>query len=82
VLVKTTNQRNKQSGKRFLDGTAPLPDKAFTTALAHKEKLLEYDRTSEHRTRVIDDESDYFNTGNNWLAPKQRDQIRAREQEV
>ena len=40
-----TFPRNKQSGKRFLDGTAPLPDKAFTTAMAHKEKLLEYDRT-------------------------------------
>lgn len=40
-----TVPRNKQSGKRFLDGTAPLPDKAFTTAMAHKEKLLEYDRT-------------------------------------
>ena len=38
---------------------------------------------SEHRTRVIDDESDYFNTdGNKWLAPKQRDILRAREQEV
>lgn len=35
---------------------------------------------SEHRTRVIDDESDYFNTdGNKWLTPKQREDLRARE---
>ena len=38
-------QRSKQSGRGFLDGTAPLPDKAFTSAMAHKEKLLEFDRT-------------------------------------
>ena len=38
---------------------------------------------SEHRTRVIDDESDYFNTdGNKWLTPKQREALRAREQEL
>lgn len=36
---------------------------------------------SEHRTRVIDDESDWFGT-NKWLAPKQRDLIRAKEEEL
>ncbi|KAI9556441.1 hypothetical protein GHT06_016229 [Daphnia sinensis] len=80
---KPAPQRTKQSGRGFLDGTAPLPDKAFTTAMAHKEKLLEFDRTSEHRTRVIDDESDYFNAdGNKWLNPKQRDALRAKEREL
>lgn len=43
---KVPAPRTKQSNKKtFLDGTAPLPDKAFTTAMAHKEKLLEFDRT-------------------------------------
>lgn len=102
---KPAPQRSKQSGKGFLDGTAALPDKAFTTAMAHKEKLLEFDRTrfdgsslrsrktvrnwnglsfdSEHRTRVIDDESDYFNAdGNKWLNPKQRDALRSKEREL
>ena len=104
TLPKQPPQRTKQSGqKKFLDGTAPLPDKAFTTAMAHKEKLLEFDRTrfesvclvyryqihdfdplpSEHRTRVIDDESDYFNAdGNKWLNPKQRDALRAKEKQL
>ncbi|EFX82942.1 hypothetical protein DAPPUDRAFT_315992 [Daphnia pulex] len=86
ALLQSNNapaQRTKQSGRRFLDGTAPLPDKAFTTAMAHKEKLLEFDRTSEHRTRVIDDESDYFNADSNkWLNPKQRDALRTKEKEL
>lgn len=39
--------------------------------------------TSEHRTRVIDDESDYFNADSNkWLNPKQRDALRSKEQEL
>lgn len=45
---KAPPPRAKQSSKtvkKFLDGTAPLPDKAFKSAMAHKEKLLEYDRT-------------------------------------
>ena len=33
-----------------------------------KNKLLEYDRTSEKRTKVIDDESDYFAVDSDkWL---------------
>ena len=88
----------KKSGKAIAD-----PNAAFTNALAHKEKLLEYDRTrydytfihlvdifvivticnSGHRTRVIDDESDYFKSdANKWLNPKQKEVLRAREQEL
>jgi len=38
---------------------------------------------SEHRTRVIDDESDYFKSdANRWLDPKQKEMLRAREQEL
>lgn len=38
---------------------------------------------SEHRTRVIDDESDYFNADSNkWLNPKQRDALRTKEKEL
>ena len=42
-------------------------------ALANKERLLEYDANSEKRTRIIDDESDYFAVDTNkWLTPQQR----------
>lgn len=42
-------------------------------AIDHKNKLLDYDRTSAKRTQVIDDESDYFNTNSKWLNSNQRD---------
>ena len=42
-------------------------------ALENKERLLEYDANCEKRTRVIDDESDYFAVDTNkWLTPQQR----------
>lgn len=75
----------KKGGKKKSGNAAakPSPNEAFENALAHKERLLEYDRTSEHRTRVIDDESDYFKAdGNRWLNPKQKEILRAREQEL
>jgi len=75
----TANSTKKASKKKANQS----PNEAFTNALAHKEKLLEYDRTSEHRTRVIDDESDYFKSdANKWLNPKQKEMLKAREQEL
>ncbi|CAD5123771.1 DgyrCDS12081 [Dimorphilus gyrociliatus] len=45
-------------------------------AIEHKNKLLEFDETCAKRTRVIDDESDYFSTGvGTWLTKKERDAV-------
>ncbi|KAL4228260.1 Activating signal cointegrator 1 [Mactra antiquata] len=55
----------------------------FQKAEKHKEKLLEYDRTSVRRTQVIDDESDYFSTDSNqWLSTADRELLRKREEEL
>ncbi|KAM5173016.1 activating signal cointegrator 1 [Mantella aurantiaca] len=52
-------------------------------ALQHRDKLLEYDKTSVRRTHVIDDESDYFSTDSNqWLSKAEREALRKREQEL
>ncbi|NXT81893.1 TRIP4 protein, partial [Zapornia atra] len=52
-------------------------------ALKHKDKLLEFDRTSVRRTQVIDDESDYFATDSNqWLSKQEREALQRREQEL
>ena len=49
----------------------------------HKNTLLEYDRTSEKRTQVIDDESDYFSVDNDkWLNQEQRKKLKDREKEL
>ncbi|XP_051919102.1 activating signal cointegrator 1 isoform X2 [Hippocampus zosterae] len=52
-------------------------------AVQHKDKLLEYDRTSVKRTQVLDDESDYFATeSNQWLSTAERDKLRKKEEEL
>ncbi|CAI9558431.1 unnamed protein product [Staurois parvus] len=52
-------------------------------ALQHRDKLLEYDKTSVRRTHVIDDESDYFSTDSNqWLSMAEREALRKKEQEL
>ncbi|KJE91246.1 thyroid hormone receptor interactor 4 [Capsaspora owczarzaki ATCC 30864] len=56
---------------------------AYDKAVQHKNKLLEFDRTSAKRTQVIDDESDYFSADNNkWLTQAQKDALKAKEAEI
>jgi len=48
-----------------------------------KNKLLDYDRTSARRTKVIDDETDYYSSETNtWLSAKERDRLKSKEQEL
>ena len=49
-------------------------------ALAHKERLLEFDRTSAARTHIHDDQEDYFVTSTN-MWPTNEEQEDAREME-
>ncbi|GCB74312.1 hypothetical protein scyTo_0003401 [Scyliorhinus torazame] len=52
-------------------------------AVLHKDKLLEYDKTSARRTQVIDDESDYFAADSNqWLSKQEREALRKKEEEL
>ncbi|XP_060007677.1 activating signal cointegrator 1 isoform X2 [Lagenorhynchus albirostris] len=52
-------------------------------AIKHKDKLLEFDRTSIRRTHVIDDESDYFaSDSNQWLSKIEREALQKREEEL
>jgi hypothetical protein len=60
-----------------------LLKKLTNSAEIHKNTLLEYDRTSEKRTRVIDDESDYFSVDSDkWLTPEQRQKLKEREAQI
>ena len=49
------------------DSAAPS---SLRTAVAYKERLLEYDRTCQQRTKVFDDESDYYRA-TKWMSPEQ-----------
>merc|ERR1719193_274815 len=49
-------------------------------AIENKNRLLEYDINCERRTKVIDDESDYFHIDSNkWLTPEQREALKAKD---
>ncbi|XP_062618725.1 activating signal cointegrator 1-like [Saccostrea cucullata] len=54
----------------------------YEKAIQHKNKLLEFDKTSVRRTQVIDDESDYFSTDNRWLSNAERSKLKKREEEL
>ncbi|XP_076104447.1 activating signal cointegrator 1-like [Mytilus galloprovincialis] len=69
--------------KDFLPSSNSKINDGYQKALQHKDKLLDYDKTSARRTQVIDDESDYFATDSNrWLSNKEREKLRKREEEL
>ena len=67
-------------------------------ATEHKDRLIQFDRSSAARTKVIDDQTDYFNadankcththsfitplTHSRWLTPEERAAIRARDARI
>jgi len=60
----------------------PTGDAALDAAVAHKNKLLEFDRTSAARTHVFDDQSDYFaNATSVWLSDEERAAARVAAEE-
>ncbi|XP_046970213.1 activating signal cointegrator 1 [Vanessa cardui] len=69
------NAKTKSSAKlmeSLMDRSRP---KGWEAAVSHRNKLLEYDRTSERRTRVTDDDSDYFNANSVWLSGREREAL-------
>ncbi|BFZ02095.1 hypothetical protein BsWGS_05134 [Bradybaena similaris] len=71
------------SGPPVVSAPHSKSKQAFEQALQHRDKLLEYDRTSVRRTQVIDDECDYYATDSNqWLSSEDRDKLRTREEEL
>merc|ERR1711962_1366001 len=60
-----------------------LEAKQRMKAEAQKNRLLEFDRTSEKRTKVIDDESDYFSVdAYKWMTDDQKKKYKAKEEEI
>jgi hypothetical protein len=50
-------------------------------ALAHKNKLLEYDRTSAQRSYVYDDQADYFESSTSiWLSEAEQEMAREKDE--
>ena len=61
-----------------VEAVDPTQSAALKEALARKDRLLLFDRTSASRTRVLDDQGDYF-TSHNWLSREEREEGEAKE---
>ncbi|EFN68058.1 Activating signal cointegrator 1 [Camponotus floridanus] len=57
-------------------------DVLLKDSLKQRDKLLEFDRNSARRTKVIDDESDYYQSNNIWLSAEDREKLRKQESEA
>lgn len=56
--------------------------KGWEEAMAMRNKLLEYDQSSEKRTTVIDDECDYFKSNSVWLSDGERKKLKELEDKM
>jgi len=51
-------------------------------ALLHKERLLEFDRTAAARTKILDDQEDYFISSNSmWSTQAEQADAKKKEEE-
>ncbi|XP_026463973.1 activating signal cointegrator 1 [Ctenocephalides felis] len=71
-VLRQNTDRSDSLLNRLKDQKRP---KGWEQALLQRNKLVEYDKNSEQRTRVIDDESDYFNSTSVWLTKSEKAQI-------
>lgn len=73
-------QRNSRQSESLLKKLMSQGKPAeIDAAVAQRNRLLEYDRTSERRTKVIDDESDYYSTNSVWLSDAERKKLKSQE---
>lgn len=79
LLLNCNNNKSKQLYNQLIEQT--ITAAADNKALEHRNKLLEFDRTSAKRTNVIDDQMDYYSVNSGWLSSKQREQLQKKEEE-
>lgn len=78
-VIESSSKKGTNLKKSLLDQERP---EGWEEALAMRNRLLDYDRTSEKRTTVIDDESDYFRTNSVWLSDEERAKLKKIEEKM
>ena len=63
------------------NGNYQVKEQGLSDATHHRDKLLEFDKTSVRRTKVIDDQSDYFSVDSQWINEKERALLKEREKQ-
>lgn len=78
-IIESSSQSGENLKKSLLKQGRP---KGWEEAVAMRNRLLDYDRTSEKRTTVIDDELDYFRTNSVWLSDEERARLKKLEDKM
>lgn len=78
-VIESSSKKGENLKKSLLEQGRP---KGWEEALAMRDRLLDYDRMSEKRTTVIDDESDYFRTNSVWLSEEERTKLKKIEEKM
>ncbi|BFG00184.1 activating signal cointegrator 1 [Drosophila madeirensis] len=87
-LAKTPNSHGQKTGKqqskknKATNSSSQKPGDGLEKAIAQRDRLLEYDRNSEKRTTVIDDELDYFQENSVWLSDVEREKYERLKSEM
>lgn len=77
--IESSSQSGESLKKSLMKQERP---KGWEEAVAMRNRLLDYDRTSEKRTTVIDDEFDYFRTNSVWLSDEERTKLKKIEEKM
>lgn len=78
-LIDSSSKKGDSLKRSLMQQERP---KGWEEAVAMRNRLLEYDRTSEKRTTVIDDEFDYFKTNSVWLSDAEREKLNKLEKQM
>ncbi|XP_050074585.1 activating signal cointegrator 1 [Anopheles maculipalpis] len=78
-MIESTTRKGDNLRRSLMEQNRPA---GWEEALAMRNRLLEYDRNSEKRTTVIDDEADYFKTHSIWLSDAERKKLAQLEEEL
>ncbi|EAT33331.1 AAEL014389-PA [Aedes aegypti] len=78
-MIDSSSKKGDNLKRSLMDQNRP---KGWEEAVATRNRLLEYDRNSEKRTTVIDDESDYFRANSVWLSDAERKKMEKLEAEM
>jgi hypothetical protein len=82
---KRLSNKNKKNKERTLEDD-PTTNKfllGYTTAFERKERLVHFDRKVAARSRVFDDQNDYFQDSNDkWLSQAERDLARRKAEAI
>lgn len=78
-LIESSTRKGDNLKRSLSEQSRP---KGWEEALATRNRLLEYDRSSEKRTTIIDDESDYFKEASVWLSDAERKKLKKLEDEI